>query len=135
MGNEASLVAEGPRATRAVASSEGMTSRQSFTVSVDFVGGSDPFYLKGTRNCTTCCDGVHTVDLDASHDGQNWVNGTAAVLSGKKLTFKVELPSSPKHIRHTAASIFPQCALYNHEGLPALPFQMDVQREDLEVVV
>ena len=40
---------------------EGETGAKSFKVSVDFDGGSNPFYLKGTRNCTTCCDGSHTV--------------------------------------------------------------------------
>merc|ERR1712190_442247 len=48
--NEDSLVAEGPRPTRAVVADNEAGSGRSFKVSVDFAGGSDPFYLKGTRN-------------------------------------------------------------------------------------
>ena len=55
-----------------------------YVLDVSFTGGSGPFYLNGTRNCTTvpgfCCDGSanndHTVDFDASADGKVWVNGT-----------------------------------------------------------
>lgn len=122
---EGDLVVEGPRATNAVVMQHDFTN--SSKVSIEFLGGSEPFFLRGTRNCTTCCEGLHTVDLDASVDGHSWVNGTGAVLAGRKLSLTVALPSTPKYVRHTAASIFPQCALYNKEGLPALPFQMTVQ--------
>ena len=101
----------------------------SFVVSVSFSGGSPPFSLRPTRNCTSCCDGSHTVDFDASIDGRSgWVNGTSLMLDGKSqtLSFKVVLPVAPKIVRYTAAAVFPQCALYNAEGLPLLPFEMGV---------
>merc|ERR1712232_416993 len=129
--NEESLIAEGPRATSAIVQKTAASAR-TFKVEVDFQGGSEPFYVAGTRNCTTCCDGVHTVDFDASIDGRNWVNSTAAVLKGSRLTFSVALSSPPKHVRHTAASIFPQCALDNNEGLPALPFELALQTGPLQ---
>lgn len=124
---EEALVVEGPRATDAVAMAQARGVEKTFKVSIEFAGGSEPFYLHGTRNCTTCCNGAHTIDLDASVDGHKWVNSSAVVLKGRQLTFSVALPSPPKVVRHTAASIFPQCALYNKEGLPALPFQLTVQ--------
>jgi len=130
---ETSLVAEGPRATAATAE-EG---RSGFEVSVAFSGGSGPFELRGTRNCTSCCDGAHSVDMDVSADGLFWVNGTVATLSsdGRTLSFRAALPGGerPRHVRHTAASIWPQCALYNGEGLPAMPFRMDIESPELVV--
>merc|ERR1712232_941320 len=132
--NEESLIAEGPRATSAIVQKTAASAR-TFKVEVDFQGGSEPFYIRGTRNCTTCCDGVHTVDLDASIDGKTWVNSTATTLAGTKMMFSVVLPAAPKYVRHTAASIFPQCALYNQEGLPALPFSMTVPGDENEYVV
>jgi hypothetical protein len=32
----------------------------------------------------------------------------------------------PQTVRYTAASIFPQCALRNAAGLPALPFKLAI---------
>ena len=101
-----------------------------FAVSVRFSGGSAPFSLRPTRNCTSCCGGAHTVDLDASIDGKIWVNATRVTLDGQAqqllLRFEVALAAAPTLVRHTAAAAFPQCALYNAEGLPMLPFEMDV---------
>ena len=61
-----------------------------------------------------------------------WVNGTGAVLDPESgiVTFHVALASPPTMVRHTAASIFPQCALYNAEGYPALPFELGVSRRN-----
>lgn len=101
----------------------------SFIVSVSFVGGSAPYALRPTRNCTTCCKGSHTVDFDASINGQGgWTNGTSVTLDGqaKALSFKVMLPTAPTMVRHTASAVFPQCALHNAEGLPLLPFEMAI---------
>lgn len=125
-----------------------------------------PFRLQPTRNCTSCCAGVLTVDLDASADGRRWANATGGRLEASSYSFDVALlalgdaaiqaprilsrsflstqnrtrgitlrdrrphgqalPSAPTVVRHTAASAFPQCALYGAEGLPMLPFRMDV---------
>ena len=130
---ETALVVEGPRATAVtLVRSNGTT----HTLAVAFEGGTPPFELRGTRNCTTlpgyCCDGSanggHTVDFDVTHDGQLWVNGTNARLGDDKASvrFDVSLPAPPKVLRYTAASIWPQCALYNADGLPAQPFTLPV---------
>jgi hypothetical protein len=127
-------IATPPRVVRATAAARD----GGYDVTVRFRGGSAPFKLHGTKNCTTCCDGAapggsatagHSLDLDASSStGGPYVNGTAAVLDRATgdVTFHVALPARPTVVRYTAASIFPQCALYNSEGLPAMPFRVDV---------
>ena len=126
-------VVEGPRATHVTAPPMWTASGQ--TVTVSFSGGSPPFALAPTRNCTSCCDGSknrgHTVDFDASVDGVVWFNGTDATLgAGATITFRVVgLASPPTVVRHTAASVWPQCAVYNAEKLPLLPFEMHVEHE------
>ena len=126
-----------------------------FSVSVTFSGGSAPFRLLPTRNCTSCCGGTHTVDLDASTDGKVWANATGIRLEGVESVivrtqassttadfpgvsmrgclclqvFDVALEGSPRWVRHTAATAFPQCTLYNGEGLPLLPFRIIVSAE------
>jgi hypothetical protein len=129
-----SRVVEGPRATAVtLAASRGGT----HTLVVAFEGGTAPFALRGTRNCTTlpgfCCDGSanggHTVDVDATSDGLLWANGTNASITddGTSVRFDVSLPVPPTSVRYTAASIWPQCALFNADGLPAQPFTLPVQ--------
>lgn len=128
------LVTEGPRAQEASASSVGQSG---FSVTVRFSGGSTPFVLAPTRNCTKCCDGSAEGDFDASFDGKTWVPGTSAKMDGKDgVTFNINLPQStpPTLMRYTAGSNFTQCALYNAEALPAMPFQMKVDSLDLIVV-
>ena len=127
----------------------------SYSIQVDFAGGTAPFKLAGTRNCTTvagfCCDGSanngHTVDFDVSSDGGSyWVNGTAPVVNSAtgSITFEATMPPSmsgggggsstvrmrisqpPTMLRMTAASIWPQCTLYNSEGFPAFPFALEI---------
>ena len=134
---ETSRVVEGPRATRAVATTSGGAG---YTVTVHFSGGTTPFALKPTRNCTSCCDAeaaaamgrdYTTVDFDASVDGLHFVNGTGAALAsvgdGTSLSFVVRgLSAAPTVVRYTAASIWPQCAVYNAEGLAAYPFVLTV---------
>jgi hypothetical protein len=135
-----------PRATHATAVAGGAGGE--YTISVHFSGGSGPFYLRGTRNCTWCCDkpphaGFTTVDFDASVDGRHFVNGTGATLqtsgahavasasSTATVTFVVRgLSAVPRVVRHTAASTWPQCALYNAEGFPAFPFQLDIADDE-----
>jgi len=57
---------------------------------------------------------------DASASGSSRAESTVSVV------FNVMLPSAPTIVRHTGASYFPPCALYNAEGLPAYPFKMTV---------
>jgi hypothetical protein len=136
-------ITEGPRAVAvtlvhdaADATAAGTTSSSSYILEVAFSGSTMPFHLGGTRNCTTlpgfCCDGSanhnHTVDFDATHDGSTWVNGTAATLDSDagKVRFTVRLPGTPTRVRYTGASIWPQCAVYGADGLPAFPFELPV---------
>ena len=129
---DSSEVAEGPRATTATASK---SSTVAWDVAVTFIGGTAPLMLAGSKNCTTCCDAKkdeHTLDFAATVDGgASWVNATQIEISGDKVTFQVRCDSSllcnsPTKIRYTATAIFPQCTLYNREGLPAVPFEMGV---------
>jgi len=126
---------EGPRATRVVINSVKMLDAglADYTITVHFSGGKTPFYLNDTRNCVTCCDknlNPHTIDFDVSADGVSWTNSTNAEIVGvDKVRFHASLSSQPTVVRHTAASIWPQCALYNADGLPALPFQMEVSSD------
>ena len=132
-------VAEGPRATGATATrkrkQEGAaTMGGDWDVSVSFAGGTAPFALAGTKNCTSCCDAAknaHTLDFVLTGDGgASWVNATGGLLvtrgSVVTVSFTVTLPAAPIVVRYTAGAIFPQCALYNSEGFPALPFEMTV---------
>lgn len=178
------VILEGPRATLATAvplhvgsgdgdgsmgddgissenQNDGFLQGSDYNVTVVFSGGSAPFYLKGTRNCTVCCngsDGNHTVDFGVSADNGTFINGTQIVLhnaetTSPSLSFLVSLPKPASAIisasstvrgdmesdrsgrdgtprlvvRHTGMSIFPQCALYNAEGLAAFPFEMVIK--------
>merc|ERR1712179_409330 len=100
-------------------------------VTVQFEGGSSPFALHPTRNCTACCSGKATGDFDASHDGKAWApSSNVQVVGGNSVVFNVDLQSAPAHVRYTAHTNFTQCALYNAEAFPAWPFQMDVANDD-----
>jgi hypothetical protein len=130
------LVTEGPRAQEASVSPISQTD-SGFTVTVRFAGGSTPFVLSPTRNCTKCCDGSAEGDFDASPDGKKWVLGTSAKMQGDDgIVFNVKLPHStpPTLVRYTAGSNFTQCALYNADALPAMPFQMKVSVREVIVV-
>lgn len=118
------LVAEGPRV-------QTITRGAGDTVLLKFSGGTPPFYFAPTRNCTTCCDAES--DFDVSGDGgKTWVNGTAAAVAkdvdptGATVRFSVAAAhfaaAQSLRVRYTANRVFPQCALYNKEALPAMPF-------------
>ena len=56
------------------------------------------------------------------------MNGSAAVLTDVRsdsVVFVVPL-GRVTHVRYTGNQPFPQCALYNKEGFPALPFSQPV---------
>ena len=114
---------QGPR----IAGMDAAAAKGGFDVTVSFVGGSAPFVLKPTRNCTACCgDDVALGDIgdfDASSDGSTWVDGTKPVLvNDTALRFFIKAASAVRWVRYTANREFPQCALYNQEGYPAFPF-------------
>lgn len=119
---------EGPRAV-AARSSKGHV-EGTYTVTVTFTGGTLPLYQKGTQFCAKCCAAVSESgdvgDFDVSGDGGlSYTNATVATVHGDTVAFKVEgLAGPPTHVRYTANQGFPQCAVYNQEGLPALPFTL-----------
>jgi len=128
------LVTEGPRAQKATAARAG--NALGYAVSVQFAGGSLPFYLHPTRNCTGCCSTAVQGDFDVSHDGKSWYPGSKASMSGKDaVVFHADVQSPPAFVRYTAGSNFTQCALYNAQALPAWPFQMKVSSSGEEIVV
>lgn len=107
--------------------------------------GSLPLYLNGTRNCSVpqldpesgvampmCCDGIKTTsDFDVSSDNRTWTTGFDVQVQpdGSAVKFLVHTPVKPLWVRYTANKQFPQCAVFNQEGLPALPFQLAIQSE------
>jgi hypothetical protein len=134
---------------RAMERGIGLAVGDSQVVQVSFRGGATPFYQAGTRNCTACCtsQAAGAIDFDASADGIRWVNATSikygsdSVLQTLILTFpagagagsagadarRADEASPLKYLRYSAAAgAFPQCALYNKEGFPALPFYISL---------
>lgn len=65
-----------------------------------------------------------------SHDGAAWVAGSDGRAEGSSVSFQAELPTPPRHVRYTAAEVFPQCAVYNELGLPAFPFSASIELVD-----
>ena len=63
-------------------------------------------------------------------NGTAWFNATATLAGPQRVRLHVAaLPGRPTRVRYTANRVFPQCALYNAEGLPALPFAAAVAPE------
>ena len=119
------LITEGPSASQVDVSAPSRAGGN-WSIVVSFEGGTAPFFLAGTGNCSTCCGANSGSDFDATVDGKHWVMGTTPSVSGSTgtaITFTVALPAAPKWVRYTASRIYPQCAVYNGEKLPALPFQ------------
>ena len=135
--NDTTVIApsDSPMATRAVANANEMNSSV-LTVTVYLTGPAQPFKLTSTRNCTLCCSATNVSDFDVTFDdGVKWVMGTSAriVESGgdAAVEFDVVLPAAalakPTMVRYTASQVFPQCAVTNVAGLPATPFQLEIE--------
>ena len=103
----------------------------SYTIEVTFAGGSSPFYQRGTQYCVACCQPGTAGDFDVSADGGlTYVNATLPAIIGTSASISVAgLRAFPTHVRYTANQGFPQCAIYNRQGLPALPFTMEVEEK------
>lgn len=89
--------------------------------------GSNSLHLGPTRNCTTCCDDS-IGDFDVSVDGIVWHNTSAAIVKDGEVQVQVEMPTAvaPSVIRYTANRVYPQCAVFSKEGIPAMPFQTNL---------
>ena len=62
-------IMEGPRAVSARAHKslpERSSVSSTFVVVVEFNGGTAPFAARDTKNCTTCCKGIHSLDFDVA---------------------------------------------------------------------
>jgi len=95
------------------------------TFAIHLVFDQNHLSFRATRNCTTCCVDDAS-DFDFSSDGQTWYNGTGAQIprwANNTVKLSVKMSAAPKFARYTANRVFPQCAVYNEEGLPAYPFQ------------
>merc|ERR1712039_424459 len=118
---------EGPRVTQLAATKQ-RTGK--FTVQMTF--DQRGLTLRGTRNCTACCNG-NMSDFDFSHDGQHWYNGEPAIISraagANVVSVDVRMTAAPTVARYTANQIFPQCAVYGSDGFPAYPFQHSIVYE------
>ena len=97
-GGSDTVVTDGPHAISARVVSESASDTLFdgdgfFELEVQFAGGSAPFTMRATKNCTSCCGGSapagkptdgHTLDFDASGGGAPgavvWVNSTGAVV-------------------------------------------------------
>merc|ERR1712232_1370220 len=94
------VTAEGPRIKelRVIKEKHGI-----FKVRASF--DRNGLFLKGTRNCTTCCSG-NVSDFDFSVDGETWYDGTAAEVShtGEKnvVQVNVNIKDAPRFARYTA---------------------------------
>merc|ERR1711998_809715 len=89
--------------------------------------GTDSVHMGPTRNCTSCCsDSVG--DFDVSVDGVTWLNASAAVVKDGAVQVEVDMLTKvvPRVLRYTANRVYPQCAVFSTEGLPAMPFQMNL---------
>lgn len=137
------VVSTSPASTRTPRTTNAATT--TYSVKVAMTGGTGPLYFNGTRNCTIpfilvktglpatlpCCQ-KSTSDFDVSADNMTWYDGyeaqdtsTTVQRRGElSVTFKVDAPVKPTMVRYTANKVFPQCAVYAQEGLPALPFQL-----------
>jgi len=89
--------------------------------------GTNSLHMGPTRNCTTCCGDDSIGEFDVSADGVTWFNATPAEVNGVALHVDVDMSAAaaaPSIIRYTANRVYPQCAVFGEEGIPAMPFKM-----------
>jgi hypothetical protein len=102
-------------------------------VQVEFSGGTGPLHLRPTQNCRACChgsEGDFDVGVVNTAGQQGWRNASIPTITvGMKLQFKVQLAVGEEmtHVRFTGNQPFPQCAVYNSQGRPALPFVVQLR--------
>jgi len=114
---------QGPRVSSATVALEAGTL---YSIQMTF-DGTTSVHMSPTRNCTSCCnDSVG--DFDVSVDGVTWLNTSAAVVRGGAVRVEVDMLTevAPHVLRYTANRVYPQCAVLSMEGVPAMPFQMDL---------
>ena len=96
-------------------------------------------HVMGTAECSSCCDGVSSALFGVSVvNSTSGSASTSAVYWPSQIDIDVEhrtllavlppLPSSATRVRidFENAVSYPECALYNADNLPALPFSVEV---------
>merc|ERR1712048_1186309 len=118
------IVSQGPRVSSVTATQKSDTV---YDIRIAFAGASS-LHMGPTRNCTTCCtDSVS--EFDVSSDGITWFNGSHAKLEGDSVHVQVDMLSNapaPGIVRYAANRVYPQCAMFGTEGIPAMPFKVKV---------
>eukprot|EP00051_Salpingoeca_urceolata_P033164 m.19286 g.19286 ORF g.19286 m.19286 type:complete len:914 (-) comp5913_c0_seq1:132-2873(-) len=89
--------------------------------------GASGLKLEGTNACTLCCQTNTMVRLCTFHAGTELCYNTTATLEGNVLhaTATHALPDKPHSIAFMATN-FPECAVYNSDGLPAGPAVVNI---------
>jgi len=106
--------------------------RSSGDVTVTMRDG-DGLHWNGTRQCTACCGTTgYPMQLLMSSGTWRYIEAKNVALSDGKVTLSGARwaphwgPFSPVRLRY-AWEDFPQCALYNSDGLPAPPFNISIR--------
>lgn len=109
----------GPIATSAATtfSTGGEAAVSTVTISLQYGSG---LYLNNTLGCTECCAGSGAT-FEALVGGA-WVNCSKVTLREGEAV--CEAPGQALAVRYAHAN-YPQCALYNSDGLPAGPFVLN----------
>jgi len=117
------LNSQGPRVSSATLARKAGTL---YGIQMEFEG-TNSLHMGPTRNCTTCCDDS-VGDFDVSVDGVTWLNTSAAVVKDGAVQVEVDMltAAAPRVLRYTANRVYPQCAVFGVEGIPAMPFQMNL---------
>merc|ERR1711862_410382 len=119
------VVSQGPRVSSVIASQKSGTV---YDIQMRFIG-THSVHLAPTRNFTTCCGDDAMGEFDVSSDGIKWINALPAVVKGGSVHVEVDMLAEnavPSDIRYTANRVYPQCAVFGEEGIPAMPFQTRV---------
>jgi len=119
------ITSQGPRVSSITATRR---SQSVYDIRIEFEGTA-LLHSGPTRNCTTCCGNDTIGEFDVSSDGVTWFNATPAEIKGDAVHVQVDMISevaAPSMVRYTANRVYPQCAVFGEEGIPALPFQTNV---------
>merc|ERR1712000_377546 len=119
------IVSQGPRVSSVTATQKAGTV---YDIQMGFEGTSS-LYMGPTRNYTTCCGSDVIGEFDVSSDGVTWFNATPAEVKGGAVHVQVDMlakVAAPSVVRYTANRVYPQCAVFGAEGIPAMPFKVNV---------
>lgn len=119
------VVSQGPRVSAITATRK---AQSVYDVQIRFEGAG-ALHLGPTWNCTACCGEDTVGEFDVSADGLTWFNATPAEIEGDAVHVQVDMMgegAAPSVVRYTANRVYPQCAVFGEEGIPAMPFRTNV---------